>query len=90
MGILQARILEWVAMPSSMGSSKPRDQTQVYCIAGGFLTSEPPGKPKNTEVGTLTLLRGIIPTQELNWGFLYYRQILHQLSILENYVIHTK
>ena len=29
MGILQARILEWVAMPSSRGSSQPRDQTQV-------------------------------------------------------------
>ena len=31
-GILQARILEWVAMPSSRGSSRPRDQTQVPCI----------------------------------------------------------
>ena len=38
MGILQARILEWVAMPSSRGSSQPRDQTQVSCIAGGFFT----------------------------------------------------
>ena len=37
-GILQARILEWVAMPSSRGSSHPRDQTQVSCIAGGFFT----------------------------------------------------
>ena len=34
MGILQARILEWVAMPSSRGSSQPRDRTQVSCIAG--------------------------------------------------------
>ena len=34
--ILQARILELVAMPSSRGSSQPRDQTQVSCIAGGF------------------------------------------------------
>ena len=38
MGILQARILEWVAMPSSRGSSQPRDQTHVSCIAGGFFT----------------------------------------------------
>ena len=37
-GILQARILEWVAMPSSWGSSWPRDWTQVYCIVGGFFT----------------------------------------------------
>ena len=45
MGILQARILEWVAMPSSRGSSRSRDQTQVSCIAGRFFTPEPPGKP---------------------------------------------
>ena len=37
-GILQARILECVAIPFSRGSSKPRDQTQVSCIAGRFLT----------------------------------------------------
>ena len=44
-GILQERILEWVAMPSSRGSSPPRDQTQVFCIAGRFFTSELWGKP---------------------------------------------
>ena len=38
-GILQTKILEWVAFPSSRGSSKPRDQTQVSCIAGGLFTS---------------------------------------------------
>ena len=37
-GILQARILEWVAFPFSRGSSQPRDQTQVSHIAGGFFT----------------------------------------------------
>ena len=37
-GILQARILEWVAMSSSRRSSQPRDQTQVSCIAGRFFT----------------------------------------------------
>ena len=44
-GILQARILEWVAMPCSRGSSWSRDQTHISCIAGGFFTDEPPGKP---------------------------------------------
>ena len=39
MGILQARILEWVAMPSSRGSSQLRDQTQVSCTAGRFFTN---------------------------------------------------
>ena len=38
MGILQARILEWVAVPSSRGSSQPRDQTQVFHIAGRYFT----------------------------------------------------
>ena len=37
-GILQARILEWVATPFSWGSSQLRDQTWVSCIAGGFFT----------------------------------------------------
>ena len=35
-GILQARILEWVAFPFFRGSSQPRDRTQVSQIAGGF------------------------------------------------------
>ena len=46
--IFQARILEWVVMPVSKGSSWPRDQIPlscVSCIAGGFFTSEPPGSP---------------------------------------------
>ena len=38
-GVFQARILEWVAVPFSRGSSQPRDQTQVSCTAGGFFTS---------------------------------------------------
>ena len=38
MRILQARILEWVAMPSSRGSSQPRGGLQVSCTAGGFFT----------------------------------------------------
>ena len=38
-GILQARILEWVAVLFSQGFSLPRDQTQFSCIAGRFFTS---------------------------------------------------
>ena len=37
--ILQARMLDWVAFPSSRGSSQPRDGTQVSHLAGGFFTS---------------------------------------------------
>ena len=45
-GILQARILEWVAMPSSRGSSQARDGTQISRIVGRSLPSEPPGSPR--------------------------------------------
>ena len=41
MGFFQARLIEWVAISSFRGSSWPRDQTQVSCIAGEFLLSEP-------------------------------------------------
>ena len=44
-GILQVRILEWVAIPFSRGSSQPRDKTHVSCIQADFLPSEPPVKP---------------------------------------------
>jgi len=43
MGILQARTLEWVAVPFSRGTSQHRD---LIHIVGGSLRSEPPGKPK--------------------------------------------
>ena len=43
--ISQARILEWVSIYSSRGSSQPRDQTRISCVSGdGFFTTEPPGK----------------------------------------------
>ena len=47
-GVLQARTLEWVAVPASRGSSWPRDRTCILCVsctAGGLFTTEPPGKP---------------------------------------------
>ena len=55
-GILQARILEWVVIPFSRGSSQPRDRTQVSWIAGGFFTIWAPrkvcGKPKIIYIDT--------------------------------------
>ena len=102
MGILKARILEWVAYPFSRESSQPRNQTGVSSITGGFfLPAELPGKPqsmtihakslqscltlcdfmdcslpgssihgdspgKNTGVGSLSLLQGILLTQGSN------------------------
>ena len=52
-GILQSRILEWVAMTSFRGSSQAEDETCVSwgsCIAGGFFTAEPLGKAENKRV----------------------------------------
>ena len=137
-GILQARILEWVAFPFPTGSSQPRDRTQVSDIAGGFFTSWATREAqiwqgqlkdlsyayqnalrvfksmicnkgstrresesrwvvsdslwphglyipwnslgRNTGVGSLSLLQGIVPTQGSNPGFPNCRQILYQLS----------
>ena len=79
-GIIQIRILEWVAFPLSWGSSHPRDWTQASHIAGGFFPSWAQGKPNNSGVGSLSLLQKIFPTQECNWDLLHYRQILYQLS----------
>ena len=88
MGILQTRILEWVAMPSSRGFSQTRDWTQVSpTMQVDSLSSEPPGKPTNTGVGSLSLLQGIFPTQGSNRSLLDCRQILYQLSYQESPLI---
>ena len=79
-GILQARILEWVAYPSSgvlpNSGIEPRSPT----LQVDSLPCEPPGKPKNTGEGSLSLLQGDFLTQESNQGLLHCRQILYQLS----------
>ena len=79
-GILQARILECVAFPFFRGSSQPSDWTQVSTLQADSLPAEPQGKPKNTCVGSLSLLQQIFLTQELNLGLLHCGQILYQLS----------
>ena len=87
-GILQVRILEWVAFPFSRGSSQTRNRTQVSCIAADSLPTEPQGKPKNTGVGSLSLLQWIFLTQESIWCLLQCRQFLYQLSY-EGYRSHS-
>ena len=74
-------------MPSSKGSCQPRDRIWVSAIEprspslqSDSLLSEPTGKPKNTGVGSLSLLQRIFPTQKSNWSLLHCRQILYQLS----------
>ena len=77
-GILQARILEWVAFPFSRGSSQPRIKPRSSALQVDSLPAKPQGKPKNTGVGSLSLLQGVFPTQELNQGLLHCRRILYQ------------
>jgi len=56
-GILQARILEWVAFPFSRGSSQPRDPAVVSYTAGSSLPTELSGKP----IGIYIFLQGKNP-----------------------------
>ena len=79
-GILQARILVWTAFPFSRGSSPPRDGIQVSCIAGRFFTSWATRETQEYWRGSLSLLQGIVPTQELDPDLPHCRQILYQLS----------
>ena len=68
-----------VAMPTSRGSSQPRHWTHISRIPGRFFTKSS-GKAKNTGMDSLSILQGIFPTQESNWGLMPCRQILYHLS----------
>ena len=93
-GILQARILEWVAIPSIRGSSQPRDQTQVphSCRQILYQLSHKRSPSTLEWVAYPFSSRSFpinwpnfpkiwqIPTQELNQGLLHCRQIIYQLA----------
>ena len=59
-GISQARILESVAISFFEGSSRPRGQTHISCLAGGFLTTEPPGKSRSYGNSIFNFLRNFL------------------------------
>ena len=80
MGILQERILKWVAMPSSGDLPNPGIESRFPPLQAVSLPSEPPGKPRNTGVGSLSLLQRNFLAQDSNWGLLHCRWILYQLS----------
>ena len=79
-GILQARMLEWVAFPSPGDLPNPGIKLRSPALQADSLPAEPQWMPKNTGVGSLSLLQGIFPIQESNQGLLHGRQILYQLS----------
>ena len=80
MRILQAGILEWVAMLSSRDLLNPRIEPRSPALQAHSLPFELPEKSKNIGVGSLSLLQGIFPTQESNRSLLHCRRILYQLS----------
>ena len=64
-GILQARILKWVAFPFFRNLPNPGIKPRSPALQADFLPAEPQGKPKNTGVGSLFLLQQIFPPW--NW-----------------------
>ena len=73
-------MLEWVAMPSSRGSSQPSDGTKVSRIAHGIFTSCATEEAQEYWNGSLSPLKLIFLTQESNQGLLHCRGLLYQLS----------
>ena len=76
-GIFQARIGCHALLQGNLPNpgTKPRSPA----LLADPLPSESPGRPKNAGAGSPSLLQGIFPTQEENWGLLLCRQILYQL-----------
>ena len=76
----------WSGQPFLSPGNLPNLETEPRSptLQADSLRVDPPGKPKNTGVGSLALLQGIFLTQESNRGLLHCRQILYQLSYQRN------
>ena len=72
----------WSGLPGPPPVDLPNPGIEPRCptLQADSLPYEPPGKPKNAGVGSLSLLQGIFLTQESNRGLQHCRQILYQLS----------
>ena len=78
------------AFPSPGDLPNPGIKARPPALQVNSLSAEPQGKPKNTGVGSLSLLQKIFLTQESNWGFLHCRQTLYQLKYQESTHNHQK
>ena len=78
-GIFKVRILEWEPFPSPGDLLNPGIEPKSPTLQADSLPAEPPGKPNNTGVGSLSLLQQIFLTKELNRDLLHW-PILYQLS----------
>ena len=79
-GILQIRILEWVAILFLGDLPNLGIEPRSPALQGDSLPAKPQEKLKNTGVGNLSQLQWIFPTQESNGDLLHCRWILYQLS----------
>ena len=79
-GILQARIMEWVAVPFSKGCCQLQDRTQVSRTAGRCFTNWATREAQEYWSGQPIPSPGDLPDPELNWGLLCCRWILYQMS----------
>ena len=80
MGFFRQEYWSGLPWPPPGDLPDPRIKPRSPSLQAHSLPSASPGKPRNTGVGSLFPLHGIFLTQELNWGLLHCRQILHQLS----------
>ena len=76
-GILQPEYWSGWPFPSPVDLPNPEIEPGSPALQADSVPAEPPGKLKNTAVGSLSLLQWIFPTQELNQGLLHCRQILN-------------
>ena len=86
-GILQARILEWVAVSSSRGFSWPRDQTHISCLVHwqvGFFPVVPLGKPQIHYTQTHVHMYGLENWEKLNTNS-FNRILIYRMFNLEVY-----
>ena len=74
--------------PSPGDLPNPGIKPRFPALQADSLPAEPPGKPKNIGVGSLSLLQRIFLTQESNRGLLHCRQILYQLSYQGSPLLH--
>ena len=80
MGFSRPECMSGQPFPSPGDLPNPGIQPRSPALQTDWLPTEPQGKPKNTGVGSLSLLQWVFLTQELNWGLLNLRWILYQLS----------
>ena len=79
-GFSRQEYLSGLPCPPPGDLPNPGIESRSPALQVDSLSSEPLGKPKNTGVDSLSLLRKIFPTQESNQALLHCRQILYQLS----------